>query len=243
MPVATEVPEFPITWYHPTAGVVQEFEDAQRLATTLPNLDTDDITVNSGQWLVDKRGRRVRARITGTAVERLEILPGRPPLPETLATMREKALRLQEDREGDIRTALYWARSGGYVLAPCVALAIAVNVFPLLADPALIVESWEQIFIIVALVGTAGVLATQFGSRRYVFWGLSLVLGSAVALGAVRGWRLVAVFTGPGSRVGLRGVAKAWVLDLALPFLLFFISAMLIVFFGQIYLSLARRRS
>ena len=93
------------------------------------------------------------------------------------------------------------------------------------------------------LTKTAGVLAAQFGSRRYIFWGLSLVLGSAVALGAVRGWRLVAVFTGPRSPVGFQGVATAWALDLALPFLLFFISAMLIVFFGQIYLSLARRRS
>ena len=177
------------------------------------------------------------------AVARLEILPGRPPEPATLARLREAALRAAEDQTPSLRQAVIAARIASAVLAPLALASAVVNWWPWIGRTPLATFEWDQPLSLVTLVGALALASSWANRRRWLFAALGLLGAGAAALGAVRGLALFAGATAPGSQQGLALLVVEWAWNLAFPGLAFAASALLLLAYGDAYRLLARRRA
>ncbi len=181
-------PTFPLIYMAPVDGVLLELPDEASIGERLPEIDTDAIGEQARRWVVDASGRRVRLRVEFGRVARFEILPGRPPMAETLDQMRLETIQARIARIPGGTGAIAWARTAGILAIITTVIATIVHGLEVASNP-MLSFGCVALHLTALLFMAIGAGVVTYGAARrcsVILIGLCLLLLGGAALGPTR---------------------------------------------------------
>lgn len=234
-------PTFPLIYMSPQDGVLLELPDREKIGERIPEIDTDAIAEQARRWVVDAAGRRVRLKVEFGRVDRCEVLPGRPPMTETLDQMRLETVQARVAKIPGGRGAMAWARAAAVAAAFCSLVGVIVHGVEMTSTGLSAINI--ALHVAALLFACAGSALLLFGAWRrsgFVLLGLCAIVMGGGALAPARLWALYEYGDiGPAAN---NPVAMMFVVgfNLIIPGLLVIGSAVTLLANGGLYTQLSR---
>jgi hypothetical protein len=236
-----DAPAFPLLYLSPADGVWIELADASDIGERIPEIDTDAIGEQARRWVVDAAGRRVRLKVEFGRVDRCEVLPGRPPMAETLRQMRRETVQARIAKLPGGTGSMAWARAGGVIAIITAVIAVLVHGVEVATHPLI---SWgNALFHGAALAGMGlAALALLYGAYRRSVLILVGLCGLVLSGGLFAPARIWALYEYGKLGFGGNPVGQIFVIgfNLLIPAILVLGAAVTLLANGGLYAQLAR---